>query len=225
MNDVKPVSSNRRWLVPALLLVVLAQVGVLVGEWAIAHYPLWRGEPLRLRVQPVDPRDLFRGNYARLDYDLSPLPMELGEAFFERGDVVYVQLTEAGEDGWRAASIHAQPPAEKPFLRARIKRVSSGEYREFTGMSEDGEPQYERLSLSGAYHLRYGIEAWFAPKLKAQQMEYDLRQGGWAVLSVADSGRAALVAVEPDQGESDNSEPDTAEAAGTEQGGDVDGQQ
>ena len=220
MNDVKPVSSNRRWLVPALLLVVLAQVGVLVGEWAIAHYPLWKGEPLRLRVQPVDPRDLFRGNYARLDYDLSPLPMELGEGFFERGDVVYVQLTEAGEDGWRAASIHSRPPAEKPFLRARIKRVSTGEYREFTGTGEDGEPQYERLSLTGAYHLRYGIEAWFAPKLKAQQLERDLRQGGWAVISVADSGRAALVKIEPDK-----SEPDTTEAAGTEQGDGVDGQQ
>ncbi|MDF1821386.1 MAG: GDYXXLXY domain-containing protein [Alcanivoracaceae bacterium] len=198
MNDIKQGGHGKRFLVPALLLVVLAQVLVLVGEWAVAHYPIWKGEPLRLRVQPVDPRDLFRGNYARLDYDLSPLPMELGEGHFDKGDVVYVRLTEAGDGGWRAASIHARPPAEKPFLRARIKRVSSGEYREFTGMDDDGKPQYERLSLTGAYHLRYGIEAWFAPKLKAQQLERDLRQGGWAVLSVADSGRAALVTVEPD---------------------------
>ena len=44
--------------------------------------------------------------------------------------------------------------------------------------------------------LRYGIEAWFAPKEQALELEKRLRRVGVATLMVSDSGRAALRAIE-----------------------------
>ena len=45
-------------------------------------------------------------------------------------------------------------------------------------------------------HVRYGIEAWFAPPEEARRLEAELRDGGVARLRVAPGGRAALEAVE-----------------------------
>ena len=44
--------------------------------------------------------------------------------------------------------------------------------------------------------VTYGIEALFAPKEKALQLERELRDSAVAVLKVAPNGRAALVTVE-----------------------------
>ena len=38
--------------------------------------PLWTGEPILLRVVPVDPRDMFRGDYVALSYDFSRIPAQ-----------------------------------------------------------------------------------------------------------------------------------------------------
>ena len=48
------------------------------------------------------------------------------------------------------------------------------------------------------YRVKYGIEAFFAPKKKALQLEKDLRNGGVAILMVTRSGRVALKDVVPD---------------------------
>ena len=179
-----------------LLLVVIAQLTVLAAEWGIAHYPLWKGQELRIRVEPVDPRDLFRGNYARLGYDMTTLRADLGEDDFAKGDVVYVSLQPDDVLGWRAVAIHAHRPADAVFLRARVKRVFRGNHQVRRGRDANDEWIWETLPNRGGYELRYGIEAWFAPKLKARQVEKDLRDGGWAIIKVADSGRAALVGLD-----------------------------
>ena len=70
--------SRRR--LAALVAAVLLQLAVLGGLFVYSQYPLWVGTEVRLATVPVDPRDLFRGQYVRLNYALSrqPLPeMEL----------------------------------------------------------------------------------------------------------------------------------------------------
>ena len=65
-------------------------------------------------------------------------------------------------------------PGEGVFVRGRI--ASTGERR----------------------RVKFGIEAYFAPKDRALQIESDLRDGGVAVLMVTDGGHAALRDVIPD---------------------------
>jgi len=46
-----------------------------------------------------------------------------------------------------------------------------------------------------SFRVKYGIEAFFAPKIKALQLEKDLRSGGVAVLMVSSGGKARLMEV------------------------------
>ncbi|KAF0807881.1 hypothetical protein A167_02755 [Alcanivorax sp. S71-1-4] len=161
----------RSWL---LVLAALLQLVMLAGVYLGAKYPLWTGEPVTLRVVPVDPRDLFRGNYARLNYGISSLPASLlpDQDTLREGQRVYVTLA-PGEDGfWQATALSTQRPEHGTVVRGRVQWASGGQYV-----------------------LRYGIEAWFAPKEKALALEDTLRGGGAARVMLAANGKAALVAV------------------------------
>ena len=63
-------------------------------------------------------------------------------------------------------------PASGPFIRGRVIR-------------------HGRHSQK-SYRVRYGIEAYFAPKEKALALERKLRSSAVAKIFVSDSGKAAL---------------------------------
>lgn len=184
----KPVNW-RGWL---LLLAVIAQLAVLAGVYAGARYPAWVGEAVQLEVVPVDPRDLFRGNYARLNYTITRLPVEMADEphRLRRGARVYVSLVE-GEGGlWQAQRIHHQHPREGTVLRGRVS-----------------------WATTEIAWINYGIEAWFAPKEKALALERELRSGAVATIKVAPGGRAALIAIDAGEGLPPLAPPGEADSA------------
>ncbi len=62
----------------AVLVVELAVIATLVMRY---EWRLWYGRPVVLQTVPVDPRDLFRGDYVILNYDVAlPDGMEADEA-------------------------------------------------------------------------------------------------------------------------------------------------
>ena len=63
--------------------------------------------------------------------------------------------------------------------------------------------------LHPTYRVRFGIEAFFAPKDKALALERDLGEGGIAVLMVAGDGRVAIKEVIP------NAPPDAGSGPGS----------
>ncbi len=156
---------------------IVFQCLILTGMVAVAALPLWTGSDLNVRTEPVDPRSLFRGNYARLRYAFSRIDSQefAGSEPLRNGEVVYVLLRERdGLHEYAGASL--TPPANGPYLRGRVQsRV----------YEEDSE----------AYRVRYGIEAFFAPKEKALALEKQLREAAIAQLAVSDSGQARLKAV------------------------------
>ena len=70
-DDRQQDSSSRRWS------LALAQIGFL--GWIIAGRAaiLRDGQEILLKVEPVDPRDLLRGDYVRLGYEISRIPVKL----------------------------------------------------------------------------------------------------------------------------------------------------
>lgn len=85
----------------------LGLVGVAVAGQLSARVT---GEEIRLRVEPVDPVDPFRGAYVDLAYpDISTRTTK------EKGDA-YVSLERRGPV-WRATGVSADRPAEGPFLK------------------------------------------------------------------------------------------------------------
>src|SRR5690606_14422471 len=78
------------------------------------------GSEVTLSVEPVDPRDLLRGDYVTLAYNISRVPADLfGEMAEERGDeddrTVYVRL-KADDDGvfQPVAARFGKPPEPEP---------------------------------------------------------------------------------------------------------------
>jgi uncharacterized membrane-anchored protein len=155
---------------PLLLGIVLFQIAVLVGLAAARVPILLFGETILLRVQPVDPRDLMRGEYVILGYDLWPLEgldtfARIGEE--PRRRTVYVRLV-PDPDGvhWRPDSVSEQRPAEGRFIR---------------GIHE------------GYRDVRFGIEAYYVQEGEGPRLERALRDGRVsAEVALMPSGRAAL---------------------------------
>jgi uncharacterized membrane-anchored protein len=165
------------WLMAAIAL----QLGVLATEYLGSVWPLWTGEEVRLEIVPVDPRSMFRGNYARLDYTVARVDSKLFEGpeeMLRKGEVVYVFVEEGEGEVWHATRVQLEQPLSGLFLRGRMIRAWS----------------HDEQSLQ----IRYGIEAWFAPKAKALEIEAAARRSqgegarAYAVIAVSGSGRAAL---------------------------------
>ena len=173
---------NRQRFTILLGVTIAFQIFVLIGMVARATLPLWIGTEIRVETVPVDPRSLFRGNYARLRYEFGILPYDALSTVegLRVGEIVYVTLRE-GEGG------------KFEFMRATMERPTNGMFL-----------RGRLVTTSRPLHVKYGIEAFFTPKERALELERDLRNGGIAILMVTDAGRAALKDVVP------NREPDLA---------------
>ncbi len=89
---------TRRRIAACLGAAMALQLFLLAGMVAGAALPLWTGTEIRVETVPVDPRSMFRGNYARLRYRLGTLPDDaLGDVSrLRRGEIVYVSLRRGG---------------------------------------------------------------------------------------------------------------------------------
>ena len=163
-----------------LILAIVFQLLVLTSMYVKAAIPLWTGQEIKVKTIPVDPRSLFRGNYARLRYDFDRVDGKyLGvDENLRSGDVVYVSLNEQSDGLYVFSGAGLQEPVEKVFLRGRVIRHH---------MEKIDKENYKR-----SYDVNYGIDAFFAPKEKALALEKELRDGGVAVLMVGDDGRARI---------------------------------
>ncbi len=158
------------WL-PVLLLAQLALVALAVLPQLSARAT---GDEIRLRVEPVDPIDPFRGAYVTLGYpdlrhDDSSSP-EGGMGSMEDGGdgPVYVSLTRSG-DVWTATRWARTRPAEGHYLRC----------------DDHG------------WQIRCGIESYFLPQDEAARVQGEVRDGELvAVVKVDGRGNAALVGLE-----------------------------
>ncbi|PIE45610.1 MAG: hypothetical protein CSA45_01770 [Gammaproteobacteria bacterium] len=173
---------NKKYLITGLFAVILFQLFVLVGEYANAVYPIWTGKAIKLKTVPVDPRSMFRGNYARLRYEISQIP---GDSINHKktprnGEIVFVSLNidKDGIASYNGASL--EQPQQGYFIRGRIKNDSS-------------------RHKSSTYRVNYGIEAYFLPKEKALRLENRLRDNAIAVVMLADNGKATLKEVIEDK--------------------------
>ena len=98
--------------------VVAAQVIGLVAFAGVRQVALTEGREITLQTAPVDPRSLFQGDYAILDYEISEIPLHL--AGQPAGAQVFVTLVECG-DVWCASGYGlSRPDAAEVYVRGVI---------------------------------------------------------------------------------------------------------
>ena len=110
-----------------VLLAALAQL--LVVAW-LASEREWiyrTGRVVYLRTAPIDPRDLFRGDFVRLQYEINSVrpegidPAAVAAPESKRHEVMYTRLRPAGEGLFEAAGTGTTRPTEGVFLRGRTE--------------------------------------------------------------------------------------------------------
>lgn len=129
---------------------------------------LQNGTQVILKTAPVDPRDLLRGYYVRLNYDISRIVLEDLDEWkpdqlengFDKNELVYVKLRPQSDGFWSPVSIHRKSPNPESGsvnIRGRTR---------YNACKTKGKIKH-KCTLS----LRYGIEKFFAEKKRTLKLE------------------------------------------------------
>jgi hypothetical protein len=161
---------------PLLTITAAGQILVLAGMIVLRSIPYFTGQTVLLRVQPVDPRDMFRGDYVTLGYEFSRLPpggirgLPKPESPSFRNQPVYVSLV-AEPDGvhYRAGAWSTTPPLNGLYLRGTVV---------------------------GSNRAEFGIETYFVQEGRGHDYEDAIRNRRLsAEVTVAPDGQAAVRAL------------------------------
>jgi uncharacterized membrane-anchored protein len=166
-----------------VVLALILQVGLL--GWLIADRAmlLQNGKEIRLAVVPIDPRDLFRGDYVTLNYDISRVRNDAvaGDDAFTWGDAIYVSIEPVDGGGWKVASIGHTQPASGTFLKGTVAGVGDS-------VACDGG-----ATACMNYDVAYNLEQFFVPEGTGRELESLRTEQRISVdVAVASDGRAAL---------------------------------
>jgi uncharacterized membrane-anchored protein len=133
-----------------LFILVLALQSAWILGTAFTQERLLRvGQIVLLETQPVDPRDLLRGDYVRLNYKISNVPANLFsppvKTDLPSGTTIFVALAPTGTnqlyEATRAGTENFTPAANEVLLR--------------------GKTAQNWRNNAGSIHVEYGLEQYF----------------------------------------------------------------
>lgn len=140
--------------------IIIFKASVIVG-----------GTEIVFKVVPVDPRDIFRGDYMVLSYqDVSRINKDLFEYDqIKRGQDVYVEINKSG-DYWKAVrATDKKPKGKEIYIKGVVSSSNTGDF----------------------ISVNYGIENYFIPEKTGQNI--DLRNSNPYIKAAVDrNGNAVL---------------------------------
>jgi uncharacterized membrane-anchored protein len=156
---------------------VAAQVAVLASMTLSHARDVREGTRVTLRVVPVDPEDLFRGQYVRLDYGHSRLDTTRlweGPPAVEGGEIwLRLEPLNAEWTPTAARSMRGEPKPGAVWMRGDCERIWQNTVRP-----------------------RFGIEEFFVREGRGPEIEQAVRQGAvFAEVAVGDDGKPTLTAL------------------------------
>jgi uncharacterized membrane-anchored protein len=180
----------------ALIVLVLGQT-LFLGAMIWDRVTLLRSpDVVTLKTAPVDPRDIFRGDYVVLNYDISQLILDelAGDDEFTDGDTVHVELA-PGTETWTAVGAwrdRPEPADGNKIIRGRIVYVFENRPIARTADDMEAEPGAPCPGCTTATIL-YGIESYFVPEGEGRVLEDERNAGSLTVdVALGRSGTAAI---------------------------------
>lgn len=149
---------NLKLIVIGAVVAALIQTGLLVKIIYDRAEQLENGAEVNLQSGMVDPRDLFRGHFVRLNLSIGRILKKdvkiIGE--LKRRSAVYVSLKKGAEEFWVPDTIYAEFPSDVNLP------VLKGELQYFNDNKDFDKANYQ---------IRFPFDRYFAPKKKAQELE------------------------------------------------------
>ncbi|RRI02338.1 hypothetical protein EH240_12815 [Mesorhizobium tamadayense] len=179
--------SGKRLIIAALVLA-LVQIGFL--SWIIAGRAviLRNGKEVVLKIEPVDPRDLLRGDYISLGYDISRIPAKLianippGKLSSDDTSIV-VRLKKGADAYWlpTAAWFGQVPTPAAPDEADIVGHVAEG---------------WDLRSPDTTIAPDYGIERFYLPEGEGMAIQSDMRARPFGIkLALSANGTAQIKAL------------------------------
>ncbi|MBL1141895.1 MAG: GDYXXLXY domain-containing protein [Proteobacteria bacterium] len=139
-----------------VIAAVIFQLLALAGMIAQREYILHTGKEVYLRTAPIDPRDIFRGDYVRLDYTFLTVPIErtrnLPVSISKKGQRVYVVLKESANGVYTFDYLTGEKPSAGIFIAGRTN-------------------QRRYQSVNEVIRVKYGIEKFFLEQDSGLKLE------------------------------------------------------
>ena len=175
-------------VLPRYILAALLLCGLIFAMVYQRSEILRSGQEVRLETVPVDPRDLFRGDYVVLDYRISSveLPKDATSAF-RRGQKVFVTLRPNETGKATAVAISPDRPAVSGADIVIQGTVTAASVCPF-GASGIRDCKLE----TRAVHVKYGLESYFVPQGEGKKIESTEKSRLEVVAAVTPSGQAAI---------------------------------
>jgi len=130
------------------------------------EYTLRTGTEVVLKTMPVDPRDLFRGDYVVLNYEISTLDLDevpAEDPYFNYNDRIYLAL--ALEDGYGVPKkVYRNPPDDELYIKGTVKEL-------IYDWGEDENGLITEESHIKEIRVEYGIESYFVPEGRGIEIE------------------------------------------------------
>lgn len=145
---------------------------IIFGFIFIKEFTLRTGKEVLLKTVPVDPRDLFRGDYVILAYDIGTLNLDdilADRVGFGVKDRIYVSLDTKTEYAIPRKIYSSLPKNEALFIRGIVKNING------------------RI-----VNVEYGIESYFVPEGKGKRIERARGKNLGVKVSVGKFGNAAI---------------------------------
>ena len=160
--------SRKKYIFILLGFFWLAIIG---GYIVIKEHILRTGQEVILKTVPVDPRDLFRGDYVILKYPISTinmktLPTEKND--FNVGDHIFVELS-IKDDYAEASRINASHKKDTLAIQGTVKDI-----------------------VGNQLYIEYGIESYFVPENKGKEIERMVGKNIDVRAMISKSGKAII---------------------------------
>jgi uncharacterized membrane-anchored protein len=164
------VSKRRRI---ALLVIVCVQLALPLAMAGLAAADLAFGDEIRLKAQPVDPLDVFRGNYVVLSYDISRLQVTFD---VQQGQRLCADLFQSAPGVYGARYAYDAPVEDGKTICGRARHDARG------GQSVG---------------IEYGIETYYASAERAREIERSISRGQlYVVVDLDEDGDARIERLE-----------------------------
>lgn len=144
---------------------------ILGGFIGFKEFTVRAGQEVLLKTLPVDPRDLFRGDYVILRYDMSRVDISKfsSSSVFGVNDAIYAVMEKDADGYGKVTNFSREVPQGKLFIKGVVRYVNGSNIQ-----------------------AEYGIESYFVPAGKGYAIEQKRGNGVDAKVSVDNFGNAII---------------------------------
>lgn len=114
----------KKIIIPAFFILIAAQLYVPASMIIEREAILEHGEVYLFKTAPIDPRDPFRGQYIRLNFENnSYVPSDISR--FEQGQEIFVKLNKDKDNVAIVAGVSSKKPGATNYLKAEISHIAN----------------------------------------------------------------------------------------------------